>query len=325
MLSRRHGLVIALTGGLALTALPSGAATAAPQPAARVAAATTGATLPLPAGYQPEGITSGLDGEFYAGSVADGRIWKGSLRTGAGAVLVPAVVGRSLRGLYFDGRTRLVWAVGAQGDTGLVLAIDARTGQVRRQYAVPGAVFLNDLVISRGVVWVTDSQVDRLVGLPLTASGAPADAPARIVPLTGDWPSPTGLKANGIRALPDGDLILNNSTAGGLYAVSPATGVATSIPVRGAFPVVSGDGLLVQGTRVYNVRGSGGAGVQVLDLVRKAGRWYATGRGEITDPSLDVPSTATLNGSHLYAVNARFGVADPTSAAYYVTELARRP
>ena len=297
------------------------------QPAANRAAyiSATIADVPLPTGYQPEGITSGFGFDFYAGSVADGRIWKGSLRTGTGSVLVPAVAGRSLRGLYFDGRTQLVWAVGSQGTSGFVIAVDSRTGAVRRQYDVPGALFLNDLVISRGTVWVTDSQVDRLIGLPLTAAGAPATGDYRVVPLSGDWPTPEGLRANGIRALPDGNLILNNSTAGGLYVVSPVTGVATSVPVRGAEAVVSGDGLVLRGSVLYNVRGNGASAVQVIDLVRKAGTWYATVRGDITDPTLDVPSTATLNGSNLWAVNARFGVADPTTADFYVTQLPLRP
>ena len=36
---------------------------------------------------------------------------------------------------------------------------------------------------------------------------------------------------------------------------------------------------------------------------------------------LSVPSTATLVGSNLFAVNARFGVSSPDTAPYWVTRL----
>ncbi|MFM6849862.1 MAG: hypothetical protein ACKOVB_12270, partial [Terrabacter sp.] len=56
----------------------------------------------LPDGTQPEGITSGPGATFYVGSVADGRIVKGNLRTGTVRTLLAGMTGRSLRGLFFD-------------------------------------------------------------------------------------------------------------------------------------------------------------------------------------------------------------------------------
>ena len=48
----------------------------------------------LPDGFQPEGIT--ISGEqFYVGSIPTGAVYRGSLRTGKGAVFVPAVSGRA--------------------------------------------------------------------------------------------------------------------------------------------------------------------------------------------------------------------------------------
>ena len=41
----------------------------------------------------------------------------------------------------------------------------------------------------------------------------------------------------------------------------------------------------------------------------------------LTDPTLDVPSTATIRGGKVYAVNARFGVASPETADYWVSAL----
>src|SRR3954470_20443998 len=105
-------------------------------------------SVDLPVGTQPEGITSGPGATFYVGSVADGRIVTGSLRGGPVRTLLAPATGRSLRGLYFDHRTRLVWAVGSLGPVGHVWAVHARSGHVVSDAVVPGAGFLNDLVVT---------------------------------------------------------------------------------------------------------------------------------------------------------------------------------
>ena len=147
----------------------------------------------------------------------------------------------------------------------------------------------------------------------------------RFVPLTGDWPTPQGLRANGIRALPDGRLVLNNTTAGGLYAVRPRTGHVTRIPVAGGPPIVSGDGLELLGSRLYVVRGTGGSDVTVVRLRHSRHGWTARVTGVLKDERLDVPSTATAALGRLWAVNARFGVANPDTASYSVVPLPLRP
>ncbi|HET7397083.1 MAG TPA: hypothetical protein VFJ94_01075 [Intrasporangium sp.] len=136
-------------------------------------------TVSLPAGFRPEGITSGPGLTFYVGSVADGRIATGSLRTGAVRNLLPGATGRSLRGLFWDRRTGLVWAVGSVGDVGHVWAVNGRSGAVVSDTVVPGAKFLNDLVVTRDRVWVTDSMVDRLTWIRLGPRGRPTGTPAR--------------------------------------------------------------------------------------------------------------------------------------------------
>ena len=47
-------------------------------------------TIPLPNGFQPEGIAIGKGDTFYVGSIPTGAVYAGSLRTGTGNVLVPA-------------------------------------------------------------------------------------------------------------------------------------------------------------------------------------------------------------------------------------------
>lgn len=184
----------------------------------------------------------------------------------------------------------------------------------------PGAVFLNDLVITRKAVWVTDSRVDRLTRVPLDRNGRP-DGELAQLPLTGPWPTPAGNRANGIRTLPDGSLIIDNSTAGGLWQVDPNTGVVTEIPVTGSSAITAGDGLVRSGRTLYVVRGSGQQEVSKLKLSRSGDGWTASFIDRLTSPALDVPATATLVGDTLWAVNARFGVADPTTAAYAIIPL----
>ena len=51
------------------------------------------AVIQLPTGFQPEGIEIGKGTTFYVGSVATGAIYRGDLRTGQGAILVPGCGG----------------------------------------------------------------------------------------------------------------------------------------------------------------------------------------------------------------------------------------
>lgn len=314
--------------GAAATVVASSASLATSSPAA---AGQSGRhrprrrAVPLPDGIRPEGITSGPGTRYYVGSLADGRIVTGDLRAGDSVVLLPGAQGRAIRGLFWDRRTNLVWAAGNVGTVGHVWAVDARTGAIRQDTVVPGSVFLNDLVVTRDTVWITDSRVvpDRLTAISLGRRGRPTGAAPTFVTLGGAWPAGDGaaVNANGIRALRDGSLILNNSRVGGLWRVDPATGEASAIPVRGGPGITAGDGLVLDGRRVYNVRGSGQQEVSVLELVHKRSSLVAQWRGALTDPSLDVPSTATLAGGSLWAVNARFGVPSPETASYSVTRL----
>ncbi|HEY6742215.1 MAG TPA: hypothetical protein VI110_07640 [Lapillicoccus sp.] len=283
-------------------------------------------TVPLPDGLRPEGITSGPGFTFYVGSLADGRIVTGNLLFGPTRTLLPGAAGRQIRGLYWDARTNWVWAVGNVGSEAHIWAVDARTGAIEYDRVVAGAVFLNDLVVTRTRVFVTDSRVDRLVVIGLQPNGRPVpNGLLGILPLSGAWPAnTTATNANGIRELRDGSLVLNNSRVGGLWQVDPNTGVTTEIPVSGGPGITGGDGLELKGSTLYNVRGSAPNQVAVLRLSRTRSGWTATWVRALTDPSLDVPSTATLAGPWLWAVNARFGVTSPGTAPYWITRLPAR-
>jgi hypothetical protein len=319
-----HRRVPAIAGsaalGLALVVAPTTVVTSAAPAAAH--SIHRARPVALPAGFRPEGVTSGPGDTYYTGSLADGRIWTGDLSRGTGHLLLAGVTGRALRGMQYDQRSGLLWVVGQDGAEGIVLAVDAATGEVMHRITVPGAVFLNDLVITRKTIWATDSRVDRLTRIQLDRHGHPTGEPTQL-PLTGPWPTPEGNRANGIRTLPDGALLLDNSTAGGLWRVDPATGLTAAVPVTGGPGIIGGDGLERTGRTVYVVRGSGQQEVSVLRLGSTENGWTATWTGALTSPALDVPSTATLVGSTLWAVNARFGVADPATAPFAIVPLKR--
>jgi hypothetical protein len=329
-MSIKRSTIATAAAALLAAAIGAAPALAAPAPVA-APSATSGAharrdQVSLPTGFRPEGIAS-IGRTFFSGSLADGRIWRGDLITGKGAVLVPGVPGRSLRGMQVDPRTGLLWVAGNDGTVGIVLAVDARSGAVIRRIEVPGAAFLNDLVVAHRTVWVTDSRVARLTAVPLDRRGRPSTAPVRFLGLTGEWPqtTPQQIGANGIRALPGGTLVLNNSTAGGLYAVDPSTGRVRRIPVTGTPAIRSGDGLELVGNRLYVVRGTGESNVTVVRLRATRHRWTGTVIGVLRDERLDVPSTATAALGRLWAVNARFGNASPGTATYSAVALPLNP
>src|SRR5262245_30343342 len=59
-------------------------------------------TISLPNGWLPEGIATGHGNTFYAGSRANGAVYRGDLRTGQGSVFIAGVTGRVATGLKAD-------------------------------------------------------------------------------------------------------------------------------------------------------------------------------------------------------------------------------
>lgn len=113
--------------------------------------------LPLPDGFYPEGITIGTGQDFYVGSLLDGALYRGDLRTGQGEVIADGAPGRWLVGLDHNARSGLVWGAGIDGGAGAVLAFDAATDELAHVVPIPDGAFLNDLVVTRTAVYVTDS------------------------------------------------------------------------------------------------------------------------------------------------------------------------
>jgi sugar lactone lactonase YvrE len=271
--------------------------------------------IDLPNGWRPEGIANGRGTSFYVGSLANGAIYRGDLRTGEGSVLFPGAPGRAVTGLYVDQRSNYLFASGA--GTGMAFVFDAETGAELASYqlATGSPTFVNDVVVTRDAAYFTDSQQPVLYRLPLGPGGALPD-PAEIerIPLGGDFIFvPGAFNANGIEATPDGmSVLIVHSSRGELYLVDKETGEATLVNLGGS-SLTNGDGLRFAGDLLYVVRNR-------LNLVEEVRLAADLTQGKvvrsITNPDFDVPTTLAAFGSTLYAVNARF-TTPPTPATTY--------
>ena len=272
--------------------------------------------IALPNGFQPEGISTAGE-RFFVGSIPTGAIYRGSLRSGAGAVLVPGAAGRAAIGVEAD-RGRLFVA---GGPTGKAFVYDARTGAVLAELtlATGGNTFVNDVAVTKRAAWFTDSFRPALYRVPLGPNGRPgAQSSVQTLQLTGDFQQQAGFNANGIDATANGaTLVIVQSSTGMLFTVSPRTGVATTIDLGGA-SVPNGDGILLEGRTLFVVQNQLN---RVAKIALRPG--LRTGRivRTITDLQLDVPTTADSHGSRLYVVNARFGTPATPSTQYWVTRL----
>ena len=290
-----------------------------------VVAAVAGAaafpdTIALPTGFQPEGIAVGNGHTFYVGSIPTGAIYRGDLRTGEGAVFVPAAPGRAAIGLKYD-RGRLFVA---GGPTGRAFVYDARTGALLAEYVLDAAAprFINDVVVTKDAAWFTNSPEAVVYRLPLGPGGSPPPAGAvETVPLGGDFVLVPGqFNANGIAATPNGKwLLVVNSFTGSLFRVDPETGVADRIELTGG-DVRFGDGILLAGKTLYVVQNQLDR-VAVVELAPDLSS--GTIVGHITDDDLVVPTTIARFGNRLYAVNAKFNRPNPTNA-FEVVRLPKR-
>jgi sugar lactone lactonase YvrE len=276
-------------------------------------------TIPLPTGFQPEGIDIGNGHTFFVGSIPTGAVYRGDLRTGAGGILVPAQPGRAAIGVDFADKRLFV----AGGPTGRAWVYDARTGATLASYqlATGTPTFVNDVIVTRDAAWFTESQGAVLYRVPIAPDGTlGSQADVETVPLTGDFTLAPGFNVNGIDATPRGDtLVIVQSNLGRLYTVDAATGAADLIELVGG-DVMLGDGILLDGKTLYVVQNRLNR-VAVVRLRQDLSSGTIT--GHLTDPDLDVPTTIAEFGQALYAVNARFGVPDPATQPFSVVRLER--
>lgn len=289
-------------------------------PAAATRATAFPESIPIPDGFYPEGIAVDRGHDFYVGSLLDGAVYKGNLRSGDGSVLAPGTEGRVLAGLFFDERSGLVWAVGADGGTAKAFGFDGEDGALLAEVEIPGAfltsVFPNDIVVTRDAAYVTDSLADVLWTFPLNGQGLPAGPPVALA-LSGDFtfvgpddvpPGAFPVNLNGIDATPNGETLLaNHTTLGVIYRIDPDTGIALEVDLNGG-SVPSGDGMVLHGKKLYVVQNFLNR-VAVVELEPGFSSGEIT--RSITSGLFRVPTTAARFGNSLYLVNARFDDAFP--------------
>ena len=300
---------------LALSAAATLAASALLVPSSAVAAPPP---LPLPAGFQPEGIATDGLGSAYLGSRVDGDIYRLDLRTGAGQVISEGPGTPSL-GLKVDDDR--LWVAGGSGGDARV--VDLRTGDVVRSYdLVPEGTtsFVNDVVLTDKAAWFTDSLNATIHKVRIGGAGRPGKLVSK--PLTGAWTQTPGVNnANGITTTPDGKaLLVVNSSTGQLHRVE-RSGRTTVVNLRG-YTLTAGDGLLREGRTLYAVQNRQNQ-IAVLRLSR-SGRIVTLTR-QLTSPGFDVPSTVARWRNRLYLPNARFTTPPTPTTPYAVTSVRDLP
>ena len=255
-------------------------------------------SIPLPQEFRPEGIASGKGDTFYVGSIPLGAVYRGSYRTGEGAILVPPHTERNHTGLKVDSRFDRLFVAG--GESQGIYVYDARTGADVASFHLPGAGFVNDVILTHNAAYFTDSLVAQLYRVGIRRNGE-LTAPERIA-YSGELEFMPGFNVNGIETLRGGRrLVVVQSNLGKLFQVNARTGRTREIELDE--PVMNGDGLLRRGRTLYVVQNR----LSRVAVVKLDGRARSGAvRRFLTDARLDVPTTIAPFKDFIYAVNGRF-------------------
>ena len=277
----------------------------------------------LPDGTFPEGIAVGRGSTFYVGSLNDGSVLRGDLRTGEASPLTAPTGPFSAVGLDVDNRNR-VWVAG--GPSGTARVYDGASGALVAafQFTAPFQSFINDVIVTGDAAWFTDSGTQnapdpgqfrfagepRLFRVPLERAGAISDS-FEVVEV--DVPDVAFPNLNGIETAPgNAGLVVAHTTLGALFTVDPASGDAELTYDGG---LQGADGLSRRGTVIHVVE-NGASRIASIAIDPSTG----TGTLQSTTPVVgaETPTTGALFGSALYAVDARFGTPAGPDVAYNV-------
>ena len=270
----------------------------------------------LPDGSQPEGLTITNRGRFFTGSLADGTIYVGDVRSRRVRVFAPGGEGLSATGM--DVRNGLLWVAG--GETGKAW-VYRRNGRLIRTYDLnPTGGFINDVVVTRNAAYFTDSFEPFLYRVPIRDDGKPGgsgSADAR--PVTGDLEYEDGFNANGIDVIRGrARFVIAQTNTGELFLGRPS-GRTHEIDLHGE-AVEIGDGVLVRDRLVFVVQ-------NFPNLVAKVRLSEDLSRGRVvsrtTDPDFDVPTSIDAFRGALYLVNARFDQPARPGTNYWIAPIPR--
>ena len=302
---RRPILAGFLAGALTLSG--SAAAQAAPRPE----------VIPLPNGFEPEGVAAGPGSTVFAGSLDDGDVVRVDLRSGDVDVLVDNDSGTAV-GMKVNQRTGQLVVAG--GPSGLAHVYDIRTGdEVGSVELTPPGSFVNDVTLTGDGAWFTDSFLPQLYFLPIGPSGALGTP--QTLRLSGPAADATGFfNLNGIAASPDGSrLIVAHSGRAEVILVDPDSGSSETIDLAGA-SLPNADGILLDGPRLWVVQNQLN---QIAEIRLDAGYESGSVVSTRTSDAFDVPTTVARSGNSLAAVNARFGTPATPDTTYDLVVIPR--
>ncbi|MGN9911374.1 SMP-30/gluconolactonase/LRE family protein [Phytohabitans sp. LJ34] len=296
---------------VALLALALPLASATPAAAGGTADTRQDKVIVLPGATSAEGIAAGAGSTFYAGDLFAGDIFRGDIRKGTAERFIDVPDGRMAVGLKADTRHGLLFVAG--GATGQAYVYSLRTGATvaTRQLATANTNFVNDVALTRGGAWFTDTTQAKLFFVPVDRHGKVGAV--RTLAVTGPAADTSGdFNLNGIAATPDGKtLVVAHSANGRLYTVDAATGASALIA---GVDVPNVDGIVLEGRRLWAVRNFDNQ----IARYRLAGDLSrGTLEKTITSPAFAIPTTAALFGYRLAAVNAHFDTGIPPTAPRY--------
>ena len=293
--------------------------------------------IAMPPGFEGEGIEQGKGQEFFVGaaslsslfgglfgiphplSASSGAIYKGNLRTGEGAILVPPT-GKPGGGLSYDHRTDYLYAPTGFTDYDAnsdsfntqdqgVIVYDASSGDVITEIMFGDGMLMNDCLVTSKAVYCTDSFNPDLYKVVLEKGGRlPSNPVFEVISMAG-FGMVAGFNANGLVGDFDGDqLVIVNISTGVLYRVDTASGEASAIEIEGAeqlFP--DGDGLYMNDRTLYIMQNfSDKIAVVELSDDLSAGVFIKSipGEGEINP--LNIATSIIGFGNSIYAINTNF-------------------
>jgi sugar lactone lactonase YvrE len=296
--------------------------------------------VPALDGAPPEGFTIGKGTTAYNGSV-DGSIYKVNLRNGEGELLVPAEPDFDLLtqchklGMRVDPRSNYLFVAGCINGDAYVFDADSGEEIMKYQLAEPYLSTINDIAITRDMVYFTDFTQPFLYSLPLSKNGKIPDNPdaASAIPLTGDFENGDNLIgrfANGIAATPNGKtLIVGHSGSSKIFRVDPATGHADEIIVTPPLTGIAQGGFIdaivlyddVLFVLTADVTGAYPPVDQVQVVALDEDLLTGTLMGSITDPDMDGIASGAMHGDSLYVNNARYADFPQPTTEYWITKL----
>ena len=279
--------------------------------------------IPIALGMEAEGIEMGKDTDFFVGAASytgnltnAGTIFKGSLVTGEGQVLVPAT-GKPISGLSYDARTDYLYVATGYYPGGFagpfleqgIKVYTATSGRLLKEFILGDGMVINDVLVTDTAVYITDSISTTLYKIPLEDDGKVFSSTVEKIEMTGFEMDPAGFNANGLVGDFDGKklVVVNNST-GVLSLVDTENETATPVNIQGsATSFVNGDGLYMDGRTLYiceNLSNFPLGRIAVVELSDDLTQ--GTFIKYIESDSFALPTTITGFGNCIYAINTHY-------------------